>query len=76
MKKKTKGFRELSYRTIGCAIEVNRHLGPGLLESTYQRCLAQAFETNNIAHKAKHPLPVIYKSIELDCGYRFDFLVE
>ena len=76
MKNESKAFSELSYRTLGCAIEVHRHLGPGLLESTYQRCLAYEFETNNIVYKAEHALPVIYKGLEFDCGYRLDFLVE
>jgi GxxExxY protein len=69
-------FSELSYRVIGCAMEVHRVLGPGLLESAYQRCLAHEFDNQGIAYKAEYPLPVSYKAIELDCGYRLDFLVE
>ncbi len=75
-----KGFRrefsDLSHRVIGCAIEVHRHLGPGLLESTYQHCLAHELHANEIAFKMEHPLPVVYKGTRLDCGYRLDFLVE
>ena len=57
-------------------MEVHSVLGPGLLESTYQRCLAHEFDVQKISYKAEHPLPVVYKGIELDCGYRLDFLVE
>jgi len=63
-------------KIIGCAIEVHRTLGPGLLESTYQQCLAHEFQLNGIAFKLEHPLPVAYKGIRLDCGYRIDILVE
>ena len=76
MRDKTLKFSELSYRVIGCAMEVHRVLGPGLLESAYQRCLAYEFGNRGIAYKAEYPLPVSYKAIELDCGYRLDFLVE
>lgn len=76
MKGKPKEFSELSYRIIGCAMEVHRALGPGLLESTYQRCLVHEFEINTISFRAECPLPVVYKGIDLDCGYRLDFLVE
>lgn len=69
-------FSELSYRVIGCAMEVHRVLGPGLLESAYQRCLAHEFDGRGIAYKAEYPLPVSYKAIDLDCGYRLDFIVE
>jgi GxxExxY protein len=76
MKNNTIKFSKLSYRTIGCALEVHRNLGPGLLESTYQRCLAYELEANQIAFSAEHSLPVKYKGVELDCGYRLDFLIE
>ena len=69
-------FSKLSEQIIGCAIEVHRTLGPGLLESTYQQCLAHELHINNISFKTEHPLPVIYKKIKLDCGYRVDILVE
>jgi GxxExxY protein len=61
---------------IGCAIEVHRALGPGLLESTYQQCLARELKLNGIAFNLEHPLPVEYKGVKLDCGYRIDVLVE
>ena len=66
----------LTGKIIGCAIEVHRVLGPGLLESTYQQCLAHELHLNKIAFKVEHPLPVDYKGIKLDCGYRIDILVE
>jgi GxxExxY protein len=69
-------FDELSKRVIGCAIEVHRTLGPGLLESTYEQCLAHEFTLNGMAFKLQWPLPVEYKGIRLDCGYRVDILVE
>ena len=69
-------FDDLSNRVIGCAIEVHRHLGPGLLESTYEQCLAHEFSLNNIRFRMQHPLPVQYKEINIDCGYRVDLLVE
>ena len=69
-------FDELSNRVIGCAIEVHRNLGPGLLESTYEQCLAYEFQMADIPFKLQHPLPVEYKNIKLDCGYRIDFFVE
>lgn len=69
-------FDELSKRVIGCAIEVHRQLGPGLLESTYEQCLAYELSQAGIAFKLQHALPVAYKGILLDCGYRVDLLVD
>jgi len=69
-------FEELSNRVIGCAIEVHRVLGPGLLESAYEQCLAYELGRKSIAFKLQQPLPIRYKSIKLDCGYRVDVLVE
>ena len=69
-------FDELSNRVIGCAIEVHRVLGPGLLESTYEQCLAYALSSEGIAFQVQHPQPVQYKGIQLDCGFRIDMLVE
>ena len=68
-------FDEVSNKVIGCAIEVHRALGPGLLESAYQQCLAHELSTSDIPFSIEHPLPVEYKSIKLDCGYRADFLI-
>ena len=69
-------FNELSHRVVGCAIEVHRSLGPGLLESTYEQCLAYELSMNGIGFQLQHPLPVVYKDVRLDCGYRVDVLVE
>ncbi len=69
-------FSELSNKIIGCAIEVHKMLGPGLLESTYEQCLAHELRLNSIEFKLQHPLPVEYKGIRLECGYRVDVLIE
>ena len=69
-------FDPLSKQVIGCAIEVHRELGPGLLESTYRRCLVRELQCNNIVSVSEHPVPVEYKGVVLDCGYRVDLLVE
>ena len=73
-------FDDLSNRVIGCAIEVHRAFGPGLLESTYEqpRCapLAHELTLNGIPFKLQCPLPVEYKEVRLDCGYRADFFVD
>ena len=69
-------FDDLSTRVIGCAIEVHRFLGPGLLESAYEQCLAYELNRSGIAFHLQHPQPVQYKEIRLDCGFRIDMLVE
>ena len=69
-------FDNLSNRVIGCAIEVHRHLGPGLLESAYEQCLAHELNRNGINFQLQCPQPVQYKDIRLDCGYRVDIPVE
>ncbi|MFO8082831.1 MAG: GxxExxY protein [Desulfobacterales bacterium] len=66
----------LTGRIIGCAIDVHRNLGPGLLESTYKQCLAHELYLNGLKFKLECGLPVQYKGIKLDCGYRVDILVE
>ena len=68
-------FDTLSKNVIGCAIEVHRQLGPGLLESTYRQCLACELSHAAIPFQMEVPLPVRYKDILLDCGYRIDLLV-
>jgi GxxExxY protein len=68
-------FDELSRSVIGCAIEVHRTLGPGLLESTYRQCLAYELSHAQIPFQMEMPLPVRYKDVLLDCGYRIDLLV-
>jgi len=76
--KNTKGleFDDLSKQVIGCALEVHKHLGPGLLESTYEQCLAHELAAAGIPFKVQCPLPVEYKGLKLDCGYRIDLLVD
>ena len=69
-------YDELSNKVIGLTIEVHRTLGPGLLESTYEKCLARELTLANVHFKVQYPLPMEYKGVELDCGYRVDFLVE
>ena len=69
-------FDELSNRVIGCAIEVHRELGPGLLESTYEQCFAHELKRAGITFQLQQPQPVQYKGIRIDCGYRLDILVE
>ena len=68
-------FDELSRSVIGCAIEVHRTLGPGFLESTYQQCLACELSQGQIPFQMEVSLPVRYKDILLDCGYRIDLVV-
>ena len=66
----------LTGKIIGAAITVHKTLGPGLLESVYHRCLAHELCLSNIRFKSEVPLPVHYKEISLDCGYRIDMIVE
>ena len=66
----------LTGKIIGCAIEVHQSLGPGLLESTYEQCLAHELKLNSIDFQLQAGLPVNYKGMRLDCGYRIDLLVE
>lgn len=72
----TREFSELSHQVIRCAIEVHRELGPGLLESTYRDCLIRELELAGIACQAELALPVKYKGLLIDCGYRVDLVVE
>ena len=65
----------LTGQIIGAAIEVHRHLGPGLLESAYQQCLAKELELRGIPYQSEWPLPLEYKGLRVNCGYRVDFLV-
>ena len=66
----------LTESIIGLAIEVHRHLGPGLLESAYEECLCFELEARRFKFRRQVPLPIIYKSVRLDCGYRLDVVVE
>jgi GxxExxY protein len=71
-----KGYEQLTGKIIGCAIEVHRNLGPGLMESAYERCLSFELSAKNIRHHVQKELPVKYKSVDLDCGYRIDLLID
>jgi GxxExxY protein len=61
---------------IGCAIEVHKNLGPGLLESAYEECLAFELENAGLFIERQKAVPIVYKQIKLECGYRIDILVE
>lgn len=71
-----KNFTKLSHEVIGSAIEVHKILGPGLLESAYQRCLAHELKLRGIGFQLEYPLSVGYKGVYLDCGYRIDLFIE
>ena len=66
----------LSYKIIGCAYDVHKILGPGLLESTYEKCLCFELEKLGIKYERQKELPINYKGMILDNGYRLDILVE
>ena len=68
-------LNDLSYKIVGCAIEVHKHLGPGLLESVYHDCLKQEFFLRNLNFKSHLLLPINYKGLILDTDYRLDFIV-
>lgn len=67
---------ELSKIIIGAAIEVHRQLGPGLLESAYEACLCHELGLKQIPYERQKSLPVVYKGLSLECGYRIDILVD
>ena len=69
-------FDELSGKIIGCVIEVHKNLGPGLLESAYERCLSYELTTKGLKHETQKELPIDYKNLKFDSGYRIDLLVE
>ena len=67
---------EVSKIIIGCAIEVHKHLGSGLLESAYQECLLYELKNAGLNIQKEKPMPIVYKEVKLDHGYRIDLLVE
>lgn len=69
-------YNRTTEAVIGAAIEVHRRLGPGLLESAYQECLARELLLRNIPFEREVPVPIVYKGVHLECGYRLDFLVD
>lgn len=69
-------LNELTDAIIGAAMEIHRALGPGLLESTYEMCLCRELSIRGIAFERQVPIPVEYKGVKLDCGYRADIVVD
>ncbi len=69
-------YEELSGEIVGAAIAVHRELGPGLMESVYEECLCHELKTRGIQNLRQLSLPVLYKGLRLDCGYRIDVLVD
>ena len=67
---------ELSRVVVGCALKVHSALGPGLLESAYEACLEYELIKNGLLVEVQKPLPLIYQTVKLECGYRVDMLVE
>jgi len=70
-----KYVNEISHAIIGCAIEVHKELGPGLLESIYEKCLTHLLEINGYKVLRQQTIPLNFRGLELDCGLRFDMLV-
>ena len=67
---------QLTHEIIGAAIEVHRLLGPGLLESAYEECLCHELTLRKLGVQRQVPVPVVYKEVNLECGYRLDLVVE
>ena len=67
---------EISSKIIGCAIDIHKSLGPGLLESAYQECLYYKLQKEGLRVEKEKAMPLIYEEVHLDCGYRIDLLVE
>jgi GxxExxY protein len=72
---KKQNVNELTELAIGCATEVHRTLGPGLLESGYEICLCRELSLHNLPFECQKPLPLSYKGVKLDCGYHADLVV-
>ncbi len=69
-------INDITQQIIGSAIEVHKTIGPGLLESAYEECLGREMKLQGLNFERQVPLPVNYKGVKLDCGYRMDFLIE
>jgi GxxExxY protein len=67
---------ELTHEILAAAIEVHRELGPGLMESAYEECMCHELNCRGLAFRRQVPLPLVYKGVKLDCGYRLDLVVE
>lgn len=68
--------QELTHAIIGAAIEVHRALGPGLLEAVYEECLARELTSRGLRIERQKPIPLVYRDLKLECGYRLDLLVD
>lgn len=69
-------INQITEKIIGCAIEVHKNLGPGLLESAYEECLSFELQNAGLSIIRQKPVPGVYKNIKLECGFRIDILVE
>jgi GxxExxY protein len=69
-------FEDITKVIIGCAIDVHKELGPGLLESAYEECLYYELQKAGLKVEKQKAIPVVYKEIKLDCGYRADLIVD
>lgn len=69
-------LNRITEAVIGAAIQVHRTLGPGLLESAYEACLAYELRKRGLVVEQQKPVPLVYEEVKLDCGYRMDLLVE
>ena len=67
---------ELSTIIIGCALDIHKELGPGLLENAYHQCLLYKLRKEGLKVESEKPMPIVYEEVKLDCGYRIDLLVE
>jgi len=76
MKITQKYINDLTYQIIGCAIEVHKHVGPGLLESVYEKCFAYELATQGFHFQTQQKVPLIYKGLSLEAELRYDVLVE
>ena len=76
MKVTQKYIDELTYKIVGCAIEVHKHIGPGLLESVYEKCFIHELKLKGLHYKSQQKVPINYKGIDLDAELRYDVLVE
>lgn len=74
--KRDLNINEITEKVIGCAITVHTELGLGLLESAYQECLFHELLSEGLNVEKEKPLPLVYKEVEMECGYRVDLLVE
>ncbi len=71
-----KYVNDLSYKIVGCAIEVHKELGPGLLEIAYERAMKYELKSKNLKFESQVQVPVLYKGNQLDCRFRLDLIVE